>query len=141
VLLCHELIGHFVRVSVVGMEIKVPVGRSGLRIPIRAIYIYIYIYLLQRRPDRLYGPPSLLINGYRVLPSLPACSPDVYGVVPLLPLYEFMAWTRKPLPSLGKLYHIHLNKVATKQYSGPTCICQASYMIQYLQTNIISCFL
>jgi hypothetical protein len=86
--------------------------------------------------------PASYSMGTGVLPSLPPCSPAVYGVAPLPSLHEFMAWTEKPLPFLGKHYHIHLNKVATKPYSEPTCIYPASYMMQYLQTNIIiTCFL
>jgi hypothetical protein len=79
---------------------------SRIQIPVRARYFS----LLQKHPDQLWGPHSLLFDGFQC--SFPwEISHDMKlrihgplvsklrmsGAVPLLPLYAFMAWT-------GKLY-------------------------------------
>ena len=48
-------------------------GRSGVRIPVGSEFI-------RNRPDRPWGPPSLLYNGYRVFPGGKAA-----GVWPWIP--------------------------------------------------------
>ena len=47
--------------SSVGIATELRAGRSGDRIPVGARF--------SARPDRTWGPPSLLYNGYRVFPG------------------------------------------------------------------------
>jgi hypothetical protein len=53
------------RGSVVDMVTRLQTGRSGFRI----MAVLKDFYLLYTCPDRLWGPPSLLLNGHRY--SLP----------------------------------------------------------------------
>jgi len=48
--------------SAVGIATRYGAGRSGDRIPARS-------EIFRTRPDRPWGPPSLLYNGYRVFPG------------------------------------------------------------------------
>ena len=49
-----------------------------------------------KRPDRLWGLPSVLFCGHRR--SFPGLKPmlGMGGAILLLPLYDFMEWTRAP---------------------------------------------
>ena len=133
-LLCHELISHFVRVSVVGMGIRLPVGRWGVRIPVRAKCIFLFSNHVQT--GRVAHPVSYSM-GTGVLPSLPAYSPDVkkWSCTFNVPT-RIHGLDRETFTFFFKLYHIHVNKLATKLYNWPNCVFLACDMIQYLQTNI-----
>jgi hypothetical protein len=91
------------RSSLIDIATTLRAGRSGARIPVRDKGFL----SSPKRPDRLWHPPSLLFNGYRVSfqgVKRPRREVDhfplvrrlkISGVIPLLPLYAFMAWTRK----------------------------------------------
>ena len=91
--------------SIVGIATRPRAGRSGVQIPTEARDIS------PKCPDRLYGPPSPVCDGYRgsfqgvkrpgclVNHSLPPCTClRMSGAMLLLPLYAFMAWTATTLP-------------------------------------------
>ena len=84
-------------------------GRFGDRIPVGG-------EIFRTCPDRPWGPPSLLYNGYRVFPGgkgRPGRDADPYPLsvpwsrksraIPLLPL-----WVVRPVQSLSKCTRVHL---------------------------------
>jgi hypothetical protein len=102
-------------------------GRSGDRIPVGG-------EIFRTRPDRPWGPPSLLYNGYRVFPGgkaagawcwqpTPICMPRSWKgrAIPLLTLWAFVACYRENF-TFHLLLH-NFNTFITYNYIrfAPTC--------------------
>ena len=94
--------------SSVGIATELRAGRSGDRIPVGG-------EIFRTCPDRPWGPPSLLYNGYRVFPggkelperdadpSPPSSAVVMKGrAIPLLPL-----WAVRPVQSLSVCTRVH----------------------------------
>ena len=113
------------------MNNLVYIGRSGVHIPVTKESF------LQKRPDRLRGPPSLLSSGYRFLPwgesswCLKLTTQfnlvkqlRTLGTRSHLPLHTFMAWTQR------KMYR--LNRTQDLKMSIKRCSIFGSYNIELI---------
>ena len=96
--------------SSVGIATELRAGRSGDRIPVGGARFY-------ARPDRPWGPPSLLYNGYWVFPGgkvWPGCAAD-HSPPSSAVVLEVYSYTSTPIwattgPVTGLLYLYPWNK-------------------------------
>ena len=102
--------------SVVGIATTLRTGRSGDRIPVGA-------EIFRPFPDKLWGPPSLLYNGYRVKSgrsvtltphSLLVPWSRKSRAIPLLPL-----WAVRSVQSLSACTRVHFTYFTLFEAADP----------------------